>query len=129
MWFTGTQWNKKRRSKTPLLEQVEGIEPSLSGRKHDILPLNYTCKWFHIYYTIIYLLLQDKYIKYTKEKPNFLNLASLPFSINKYVVIHISTFKNNCNIVALLEFRLIWDVSVINNNFPIGVNCLRMLIF
>ena len=27
-----------------LMERVEGIEPSLSGRKHDILPLNYTRK-------------------------------------------------------------------------------------
>ena len=26
----------------PVLERVTGIEPVLSGRKHDILPLNYT---------------------------------------------------------------------------------------
>ena len=27
-----------------LMERVEGIEPSLSGRKHDSLPLNYNRK-------------------------------------------------------------------------------------
>ena len=34
------------------MERVEGIEPSLSGRKHDILPLNYTRITLYIYYTI-----------------------------------------------------------------------------
>lgn len=46
-----------------LMERTEGIEPSLSGRKHDILPLNYARIFLIcIYYTIIYFLLQDKYI-------------------------------------------------------------------
>ncbi len=37
-----------------LLERVARIELALSGRKHDILPLNYTRNFpLHFYYTLI----------------------------------------------------------------------------
>ena len=43
------------------LERVAGIEPALSGRKHDILPLNYTRKYLtYKYYTINKSCLQEK---------------------------------------------------------------------
>lgn len=52
MRFTVTQQNKKIKAKTPLLERVVGIEPTRPGRKHGILPLNYTRKFIFILYTI-----------------------------------------------------------------------------
>ena len=41
---------KNEQSLENTLERVVGIEPTLSGRKHDILPLNYTR--IYLYYII-----------------------------------------------------------------------------
>ena len=43
------------------LERVAGIEPALSGRKHDILPLNYSRKLSNIFY-LITLLYNNKFV-------------------------------------------------------------------
>ena len=48
-----------------LLERVAGIEPALSGRKHDILPLNYTRITIYI---ISQKMNKCKYIKQIKCK-------------------------------------------------------------
>ena len=37
-----------------IMERVVGIEPTLSGRKHDILPLNYTRIYLHYRLKVIY---------------------------------------------------------------------------
>ena len=45
------------------MERVAGIEPALSGRKHDILPLNYTRK-----YDIKYTVFSEKVKKFILPK-------------------------------------------------------------
>ncbi len=48
-----------------IMERVAGIEPALSGRKHDILPLNYTRITIYI---ISQKMNKCKYIKQIKCK-------------------------------------------------------------
>ena len=44
-----------------MLERVAGIEPALSGRKHDILPLNYTRAYEYNYKVFFFFLQVLKY--------------------------------------------------------------------
>ena len=41
-YYKNNELVKNRQSVLNTMERVVGIEPTLSGRKHDILPLNYT---------------------------------------------------------------------------------------
>ena len=47
-----------------LMERVARIELALSGRKHDILPLNYTRK-------LLYILLYTNYYFFARKKPSY----------------------------------------------------------
>lgn len=52
------------------MERVAGIEPALSGRKHDILPLNYTRIFVSANKVVIY---------------NFLTLLTIDTNINQFI--------------------------------------------
>ena len=41
-YYKNNELLKNKQSALNTMERVVGIEPTLSGRKHDILPLNYT---------------------------------------------------------------------------------------